>query len=415
MENCSVVDILKTIERETRYVFFFSDEIKQELLKPASIHAKDQPLETVLDRIFTSTALSYTIKNRQVGISLKEKPRKPTPEPPEHPSSGKIIISGKIKNRSDEPLPGVSILCRTFNTGTISDENGAFSLEIPTAASLEISHIGYVLKTIAVDGKNVHPIVYMDGEDESLREIIVIGYGSVRKKDLTGSVINLKMSDIKDLPVFSVDQALQGRIAGADIMSVTGEPGAGTSVRIRGTRSITASNEPLIVVDGVMDGVHSLADINPADIASISVLKDASSTAIYGIRGSNGVIIITTRQGESGKTRIHFKADMGGSQLPRKPDLMNASEFAQFRNDYALHSGTPYPYPNPLQWGKGTDWVDEITRPAPYQNYALSISGGQRKSGYFASFSFNDTEGIILKSGIKRYTGRLNLDYSLFP
>ncbi|MGN0189883.1 MAG: SusC/RagA family TonB-linked outer membrane protein, partial [Candidatus Cryptobacteroides sp.] len=285
---------------------------------------------------------------------------------------------------------------------------------------------GYGTKTVQVSSKPMR-IALTPDKTLYLEEAVTIAYGSVQKQDLTGSVANVKMADIKNAPVLSVDQALQGRIAGADIMSTTGEPGATTSIRIRGTRSIIASNEPLIVVDGVMDAVSDLNDINSADIESITVLKDASSTAIYGSRGSNGVILITTRKGDTGsaKPKITFKAEAGFSQLPSKLDLMDATQYAQYRNDLALFTslygdiseGQPmsdYPYKDPLSLGKGTDWIGEITRTAPTQNYSISVGVGTKKSSWYASFGYNDTQGIIRNSGMKRYTARLNLDYQLF-
>ena len=257
--------------------------------------------------------------------------------------------------------------------------------------------------------------------------MVVIGYGAVKKSDLTGSVSNVKMSDIRDVPNTSVDQALQGRIAGVDIMSTSGAPGATTSIRVRGTRSISASNEPLIVVDGVIDAVSDLNDINSSDIESISVLKDASSTAIYGARGSNGVIVITTKKGRGmdGRPNISFKTDLGFSQLPRQLDIMDATEFARYRNDYAyffssadgndkIEPDSPmskYPFPNPEAKGVGTNWIDTITRTALYQNYDLSISGASAKSSYYASAGFNETQGIIDNSGLKRYSARLKVDH----
>jgi TonB-linked SusC/RagA family outer membrane protein len=425
MENRPVADILKAIEKQSAYVFFFPDEVRQELLKTATVQAEGQALKTVLDMIFASADLSYTIKDRQVSISAKGKEQKQLPV---DYTSGKIIVAGKILNRSGENIPNASIYCKEMNTGTISDDAGAFSISVVPGCFLEVSHIGYAGKKIKVDKSAGKLDIYLSEDEEAIHEIVVIGYGSVRKEDLTGSVVNVRMDDIRDIPVLSIDQALQGRVPGADIMSATGEPGAATTIRIRGTRSIAATNEPLIVIDGVMDGIHNIADLNPSDIASISILKDASSTAIYGIRGSNGVIIITTKRGSTGKPRITFKSDMGFAQLPGKLDLMNASEFAQFRNDYtcfatsdnyaSIGENTPqsaYPYPDPLKFGKGTDWMDEITRTAMYQNHVLSVSGGSEESNYFASLSFNNTEGIVKQSGVKRYTGRLNLEHHLFP
>lgn len=336
-------------------------------------------------------------------------------------------VSGVVKDQTGETLIGATVFVVGTQRATITDIDGKYSIQIRNKDKLSFSYLGHVTQEVQVGTKQVIDVVMLKDKEHSIDEVVVIGYGSVRKKDLTGSVTNVKISDLKDVPVLSVDQALQGRIAGAEIMSTTGEPGATTSIRIRGTRSITASNEPLLVVDGVMDGVNDLADINTADIESVTVLKDASSTAIYGSRGSNGVIIITTKQGRSGRPNITFKGDLGFSQLPRNLEIMNATEFAQYRNDYAffatsdnygsIDSTTPqslYPYPNPWSYGEGTDWVEGITRTAPYQNYSLSMSGGSNKSTYFASFSYNDTQGIIEKSGIKRYTGRINLDHQLF-
>ncbi|MGM9786496.1 MAG: SusC/RagA family TonB-linked outer membrane protein [Candidatus Cryptobacteroides sp.] len=339
---------------------------------------------------------------------------------------GPKTVTGRVFDEKGEPLPGAYVLIAGTQTGTTTDADGRFSLTAKASDMLEIQFLGYGTLTVPVQDKPMKLEMVPD-KTLYLEEAVTIAYGSVQKQDLTGSVSNVKMSDIKNVPVLSVDQALQGRIAGADIMSTTGEPGATTSIRIRGTRSIIASNEPLIVVDGVMDAVADLNDINSADIESITVLKDASSTAIYGSRGSNGVILITTRKGDTGssKPKITFKAEAGFSQLPSKLDLMDATQYAQYRNDMALFTslygdiseGQPlsdYPYKDPLSLGKGTDWIGEITRTAPTQNYSLSVGGGSKKSSWYASFGYNDTQGIIRNSGMKRYTARLNLDHQLF-
>ena len=340
---------------------------------------------------------------------------------------GKFTLTGTVVDDSGEPLPGAYILIRGTKDGTSTDADGKFSITVSAGNTLEVQFLGYESKTVQVpkEKRNLS-VTLMPDKNLTLNESVTIAYGSVRKQDLTGSVANVKMADIKDAPVLSVDQALQGRIAGADIMSTSGEPGASTSIRIRGTRSIIASNEPLIVVDGVMDAVSDLGDLNSADIESISVLKDASSTAIYGSRGSNGVIIVTTRQGNSGdKPRITFKAEAGISQLPRKLDVMKGYEYAQYRNDIAYFmtgntdavDGAPlskYPYKDPLSCGDGTDWLGSITRTAVYQNYNLSVSGGNSKGSYYLSFGYNDTEGIVNGSGQTRWSGRVNLDKQLF-
>ncbi|MDE7442937.1 MAG: SusC/RagA family TonB-linked outer membrane protein, partial [Muribaculaceae bacterium] len=337
------------------------------------------------------------------------------------------LVKGVVSDENGEPIIGAVVNVPGTSRGTTTDIDGAYTIHASKGETLEFSFIGYDKQQIKVkESPSVVNVSLIPNAQMMMDEVVVIGYGTTTKTDLTGSVTNVKMSDIRDTPVLSVDQALQGRIAGADIMSTTGEPGANTSIRIRGTRSISASNEPLIVVDGVMDAVHDLNDLNMADIQSISVLKDASSTAIYGSRGSNGVIIVTTKQGSgsSGKPNITLKADVGFSQLPKGLDIMNAAEFAQYRNDYAYFNtadgndavgeGTPlskYPYPDPFSLGKGTDWVEEITRTAPTQNYVLSISGSAAKTKYYGSFSYNDTRGIIENSGMKRLTGRISLEH----
>lgn len=325
---------------------------------------------------------------------------------------GRVTITGTVVDNNGEPLPGAFILVTGTTDGTSTDADGKFSINAQAGSVLEIQFLGYETKKVTVpkDRRNIS-VALMPDKNLTLNESVTIAYGSVRKQDLTGSVTNVKMGDIKDAPVLSVDQALQGRIAGADIMTTSGEPGASTSIRIRGTRSIIASNEPLIVVDGVMDAVSDLGDLNSADIESISVLKDASSTAIYGSRGSNGVIIVTTKRGDSDKPRIVFEAEAGVSQLPKKLDVMKGYEYAQYRNDIAYFTtgntdaveGAPlskYPYKDPLSYGDGTDWLGSVTRTAVYQNYNLSVSGGNKKSSYYMSFGYNDTEG---KGMISKY------------
>ena len=338
-------------------------------------------------------------------------------------------VHGIIFDSEGNPLVGATVVVAGGVQGTTTDTKGKFTLKVKPSDSLTFSYLGYTSQTTKVGSRTKFNIRLEKDASTDIEEVVVIGYGQVAKKDLTGSVSTVKMNDIKDLPTLSVDNALQGRIAGADFMSTTGEPGATTTIRIRGTRSINASNEPLIVVDGVMDAIHDLNDINSDDIASISVLKDASSTAIYGSRGANGVILITTKRGlgTTGKPNITFKTDIGFSQLPRHLDIMNAAEFAQYRNDYAsfgsdanhpdIGADTPLSgsvYPDPLSLGEGTDWIKEITRTAISSNYALSLSGTNEKASYYSSFSYNDTQGIIDDSGQKRFTGRINLERQLF-
>ena len=336
-------------------------------------------------------------------------------------SAQKRTVTGTVLDSDNLPLIGAGVVFeKNPQQGVVTDLDGHFTIEASPEDVLVVSYIGYVEQHIKVGDKTELNIV-LQQDTYTLDEIVVIGYGSAKKSDLTGSVTNVKMSDILESPAVSVDNALQGRVAGAEFMSTDGAPGATTTIRIRGTRSITASNEPLFVVDGVMDAIHDLNDINSDDIKSISILKDASATAIYGSRGANGVIIITTKQGtgEEGKPNITFKTDLGISGLPRGLDIMNATEFALYRNDYAYFSNQTRPlsestYPDPFSL-EGTDWIKEMTRTAVTQNYALSLSGKGSNNSYYASFSYNNSPGIILGSGQERITGRLSFDRELFP
>ncbi len=337
-------------------------------------------------------------------------------------------VKGCVRDMSGEPLPGASVFIDGTRNGTVTDIDGNYTIMADAEDVLRADFMGFIPQTQKVGTRNVIDFSLTE-EQNKLDDVVVIAYGAAKKSDLTGSVASVKMDDIKDSPALSVDNALQGRIAGADFMSTDGAPGSTTTIRIRGTRSISASNEPLFVVDGVLDAIHDLNDINSEDIASVTVLKDASSTAIYGSRGANGVIIVTTKSGRNagGKPNISFRADVGVSALPKSLDIMDASEFARYRNDYAyfgkdashLSVGTDTPlsgsvYKDPMALGRGTDWIREITRTAVTQNYGLSMSGGEQKSSYFVSLGYNNTQGIIDGSGQKRFTGRVKMSRQFF-
>ena len=343
--------------------------------------------------------------------------------------SASMKVTGSVSDASGELLPGAMVVVLDekggmTSNGVMADMDGNFSIECFGSDVLLFSFMGMKDEKVPVQNRSKLKVVLQADVSFTLDEAVSIGYGSVRREDLTGSVSNVKMGDIKDSPVTSVDQALQGRIAGADIMTTSGEPGSTTTIRIRGTRSIEASNEPLIVVDGVMDAVSDLNDINPADIEDISVLKDASSTAIYGARGANGVILVTTKASSlksSSRPKITFKAEAGISQLPSNLDLMNATEFTIYRKDYLDWRDQTYTSPwsarpdyDALAKGEGTDWIKEITRIAPYQNYYLSLSGGSAKTNYWASVGYSDNQGIIKKSGENKVSTSFSISHQLF-
>lgn len=335
-----------------------------------------------------------------------------------------IKVSGSVSDENNAPLIGATVMVKGSSNGTMVDVDGRYSISAKEGDVLQAHFTGFVSEEVTL-GKEETVNFVLRQDRELLDEVVVIGYGTTKKSDLTGAVTSVKMTDIKDVPAYSVDNAMQGRIAGAEIMSTTGEPGATTTIRIRGTRSVEASNEPLIVVDGIVDAINDLNDINPEDIESISVLKDASSTAIYGARGANGVILITTRQGGGSLSRpnVSFNTSLGFSQLPRSLDLMDASEFARYRNDISvLDSSNPkpdspvsdLPFKDPLSLGKGTDWIKEVTRTGLYQNYSISVSGRDKSNNYLVSLAYNDNQGILDKTGQQKVSGRVKYTRQLY-
>ena len=346
-------------------------------------------------------------------------------------------VSGVVRDENSEALAGAIVVVKkggakgAVTTSTTTDVSGAYTVECKDGDYISVHFLGYTEASYPVKGKNTLDINMSPDASQRLEEVVVIGYGAVKKADLTGSVTNVKMAEIRNEPVLSVDQALQGRIAGMEITSTSGEPGADAVIRIRGSRSITASNDPLVVVDGVMmDEGFSLSDVNPADIEAISVLKDASSTAIYGARGANGVIIITTKGSSDASDpgqniAITFKASAGVSAIPRNLDLMDATQYGIYRNEYYQHSGASgnmnenTPLSNlsvktPFTNGPGTDWIKDVSRVAPFQNYSISMNGFQGKTKFYASLAYSDEQGILKKSGKQNITGTLNVTNKLF-
>jgi iron complex outermembrane receptor protein len=330
-------------------------------------------------------------------------------------------VTGTITDAENgDPLIGASVLVTGTSTGTVTDFDGNYTLNVPAnAESLTISYTGYATQTIAVAGQTVINIQL--GAGELLDEIVVVGYGSVKKNDLTGAVVALTDEDFNGGVIVSPEQLIQGRAAGVQITETSGEPGAAVNIRIRGTSSVGSNNNPLFVVDGVpldaeatsaggnIEGLGSaparnpLNFLNPADIASIDVLKDASATAIYGSRGANGVVLITTKQGDGDAGVLQFSSSVGISNITRKYDLLNASEFLDAYED--LNDATARQL---IDGGAETDWQDEVFRTALTTNNSLSFGDGNQNGNYRFSLSHLDQQGIIENSGLERLTARFN-------
>ena len=330
-----------------------------------------------------------------------------------------MTVKGTVKDNKGEALIGVSVFeAGSAKNGTITDINGNFSLKVAKTAKLNVSYIGYNKTSVNVDGRTVINIT-MEEESKSLNEVVVVGYGKMKRTDLTGSISTVNSEAISKSVVTSLDQVLQGRAAGVQVSQNSGEPGGGTSVRIRGISSLNGSNEPIYVIDGVIvDGnsgsssTNPLASINPNDIVSMDILKDASATAIYGSRAATGVIMITTKRGKSGESRITYSGYVGSQEMPKKLPLLNLQQYATMKNaqaaDGIVMANNNFVRPDLL--GTGTDWQDELFSKAPMTSHNLSISGGSDKSTYAFSLGYLDQKGIAVGSGFKRYTVRANID-----
>ncbi len=334
-----------------------------------------------------------------------------------------LNITGNVYSGSD-PLPGATITIKDTHEGTVTDFDGNFSLQVPNNSIIVVNFIGYLSKEIQIT-QSKHYNISLQEDAVKMDEVVIIGYGSVKKSDLTGSVASIKAEDLNANSISSIDQGIQGKAAGVVVTQNSGQPGSGTSIRIRGTTSIMGTNEPLYVIDGIPisntglttgavkgPSLNPLASINPNDIESIEVLKDASATAIYGARGANGVILVTTKRGTKGEAKITFDYYRGIQRINNKISMLNAEDLAILGNEAADNAGVDRKliYASPTNLGTGTDWQDELFRSAPISNYQLSATGGSEKSSYLISANYFDQDGVILGSDYSKGNFRINYD-----
>ena len=329
-------------------------------------------------------------------------------------------VTGTVRDAANgEPIIGATVKVKDSSTGVITDLDGNFTLSAKSGQVLEFSYIGYTTKTMKV-GKSGRMDVTLSEDAHALNEVVVVGYGVMKRSDLTGSVASINEEAIKQGVNTSLEQAMQGRIAGVQVMQNSGAPGGGISVQIRGINSLNG-NEPLYVIDGIqVSGSSSsntsvLSSINPSDITSIEVLKDASATAIYGSRASNGVVLITTKRGQEGKSKIEYEGYMGWQQLPKKLSVMNLPQYADFYNVRAAIQGwgEQEMYKDPYLLTNGTDWQDELFQTAFMQNHNVNVNGGTKDMHYSLSGGYLDQDGVGIGSGFTRASFRANFDTNI--
>lgn len=391
MKNQTVRQVIDYVENNSEFVFLFKPE-EVNLDKKVDLNLQNATIHEIMEQTFKGEDIACDIYERQVVIRKAEKLHGGQQETKK--------ITGIVIDNTGEAVPGVTVMVLGTTTGTVTDMEGKFQFEIlETAETLQFSFIGMKTQEISANGKTTFTIV-MELDAIGVDEVVVIGYGSIKKSDLTGSVSQVKAKDLAAYPSLGTVQALQGRSAGVQIQAVNGEPGADYTVRIRGATSIRASSDPLYVVDGFPGGTAPPAE----DIQSIEILKDASATAIYGSRGSNGVILITTKRGSVGKAKIELNSSYSVQNEINRLDLLNKEQFTDYLFDID---------PNALDGsiiGPGTDWQEEIFSTGQIQNHQLSVSGGTDDIKYYVSAGLYDQSGVIINSGYKRYSITSNLD-----
>lgn len=384
--------------------------------------------EQDLKRLLSRKQLTYNKVSPRTFLIVPVTTRQPVATAATEIPIAKIQVEGSVTDEENgDPLIGVSILEKGTQNGVITDYDGNFSLEVEQGATLTFRYIGYLPKEVKViPGRKL--AIELAPNVTDLDEVIVVGYGTQKKSDITGSLSSVSEEELKALPVTGLDQALQGRAAGVQVTQNSGAPGGGVSIRIRGIGS-TLSAEPLYVIDGIpvvndnagssqnfseLDGggqySNALNTINPNDIESIEILKDASATAIYGARGANGVVLISTKRGKSGKSRISLETYYGTQSIIKNLPVMNLVEYVDYYND--VQPGQPIDeFANPELLGQGTNWQDAIFRTANSQNVQLSISGGSERTQFAFSGGYNNNDGVVIGSNFKRYSTKINLDH----
>lgn len=413
VDNKPIREVLTMIEKQSKFVFVYNSETVN-LNKNVTLHLTSSSINQVMGALLKGTTLSYEISDRQILIFSATQPK--------GKENKQLTASGIVLDEIGEALIGVSVQVKGSTNGTITDMNGRYSLPVQQGQTLAFSYVGYKrLDMKATEQMNVQ----MQSDTEVLNEVVVVGYGTMKKSDLTGSVGAVKSKDFNKGLVTSPTQLIQGRVSGVSITNNGGEPGGGVTIRVRGSNSIRSGQDPLYVVDGVpldvssdqqpsganVAGVGSngsknpLNFLNPDDIESIDVLKDASATAIYGARGANGVIMVTTKKGVEGQSKVSYSAYASMSDLPKQYPMLSASRY----RDFAKEKGVTIE-----DGGADTNWQDEIFRTALSHNHNLSIGGGFKNGSYRASIGYQNQEGIVERTGMEKYTGRFYISQKAF-
>ncbi|MFW5760898.1 MAG: SusC/RagA family TonB-linked outer membrane protein [Cyclobacteriaceae bacterium] len=429
-KDATLKEVFNIIERNTGYSFAYEREVINSKISFNRSYNEKTSLSDVLLDISKEAGLHFKQINNSIIVDKAIKFN-------EINNDIEVIIqtknvTGKVTSQEEsDGIPGVNVLEKGTSNGTVTDIQGNFTLEVSEGATLVFSSVGYTTQEVAVGNQTFFNIV-MNQDVQQLDELVVIGYGEMKRSDLTGSVVSVESEDLVQTMTPTLDQALQGRAAGVQVRQTSGRPGGGVSINIRGAGSIVGNNEPLYIVDGVQisgeveqssgfdwagggngqNGVNTLSFLNINDIESVEVLKDASATAIYGSRAANGVVIITTKKGKPGKVSVNYDGFYGMQTVQKQLDLLNLREYAEYRNEIGEEygSGMRAEFADPSLLGDGTNWQDEVFQLAPMQSHDVSLSGGNDYTTYAFNLGYFDQEGIVAGSGFERFNLRLNIE-----
>ncbi|ACT93441.1 TonB-dependent receptor [Dyadobacter fermentans] len=417
VQEKSLKSVLHLIEKQAEIKFSYSPQVVP-VQQRVTLNAENRSLGEVLDLILKPVQVRYVVAGRQIILSRAEPDQKTGGiAPAAHPASEQMRpqerrVEGKVTDEAGAGLPGVSVVVKGTQAGTVTDVDGKFAMEMPESADLLVfSFVGYLPQEVEVGSRTQVDIV-LKPDTKALEEVVVVGYGTVKKRDLTGAIASVNVEQTKLQPNTNASQILRGTTAGVQVTD-NGRPGQAGEIRIRGINSISGSTAPLIVLDGIIYAGGSLSDINPSDIESIDVLKDASSTAIYGSLAANGVIEVTTKRGKSGKPVFSFNTYVGASDYAFLPKLLNAEQYLAARKDAEIADGGPVPF-QPVELeniaaGRSIKPFEEIRQSAPMSNYELSVSGKTERTSYFFSGGYLKAKSPVKGDNFSRISSRLNL------
>lgn len=437
VNDVTLIDVLKQIEAQSDYVFFYNNA-DIDTKKKISINMKDANIKDVLDKILNE--YSYRINNKKIIITAKRQAPVRTNK-----------ISGVVSDDSGQPIIGGNVLVKGLNKGTMTNIDGKYTIDVPdSATTLVISYIGYKKQEVEIGDRNYIPVT-LQKNDVLMDEVVVIGYGTVKKSDLTGAVSSVKTENLPIAANTSVTHMLAGQAAGVMVKQNSAQPGGGIEIYVRGAASTGAGNDPLYVIDGFpvtnksvepesgnryeYGSRNPMNSLNPNDIESIEILKDASATAIYGARAANGVILVTTKRGKSGKPIVKYNANYSIQTIAKRLEMLSAKEFMNVSNEISYQKwrmdNELYPYGGELEEdalpyksnpyspeeiaaaGEGTDWFGLLTRDGSINQHNVSVSAGTESTRFLASLNYYKQKGVIKNSDFQRISGRINLDQDL--